>query len=84
MPSPEINTSLTVYSKNNTNHQFLRSKYNEMVSYYDGHTAMFTDASKTEAAVGSAVIYNKQRYTLKLPKHCSVYTGELTNTHERL
>ncbi len=53
-----------------------QSKYNELVSQYDGYTRIFTDGSQIGDAVGAAALVGCQVTKKRLPTGSSIFSAE--------
>jgi len=53
-----------------------QSKFNELLSQYDGYTRIFTDGSKSGEAVGSAAIVASRVCKKRLPNNSAIFTAE--------
>jgi len=53
-----------------------QSKFNELLSKYDGYTRIFTDGSKSGEAVGSAAIVASRLCKKRLPNSSSIFSAE--------
>lgn len=74
---PVINTDMIKYSKSETNHFLLRTNFKELLQKYPNYKGIYTDASKDETAVGSAVVGPNMRMLFKLHGANSIFTGEM-------
>jgi len=53
-----------------------QSKFNELLSQYDGYTHIFTYGSKSGEAVGSAAIVASRLCKKRLPNNSSIFSAE--------
>ena len=75
--SPEINTSLSIFNKNDTNHSLIKVRFQSILSNLQGYETIYTDASKTENGVAAAVVTRNETLKFKMPQYSSTFTGEL-------
>jgi len=89
MPHPHRNITLNLNSlpgfqlslhllgnKSKVTPSVYQSKFNELLSHYDGYTRIFTDGSKSGQTVGSAAIVASRLCKKRLPNNSSIFSAE--------
>ena len=75
--SPTIDLSLTSVKKNDISPDEFQSLALELINQYTGHSAFYTDGSKTEAGVGCAFVCGDVIRSFSLPAQATVFSSEL-------
>lgn len=83
LQAPDIDTTLGIFCKQEVPPNFLRSRFLELCGKYEDANFMYTDASKSTEGVGAAVITSTENYLYSLPRHSSVFTGEIYALYQR-
>ncbi|KAJ8928846.1 hypothetical protein NQ314_018531 [Rhamnusium bicolor] len=71
------NTVLTYFNKFNINHDIIIQKFHEIHNNYSEYTTIYTDASKSEEGVGSAIVTPNVTLKFRLPIESSTLTAEI-------
>ncbi|XP_072398259.1 uncharacterized protein [Diabrotica undecimpunctata] len=75
---PNVNTSLCSFNKHDTPKAVIKQLFLDIRNRNQFRKVLYTDASKNDVGVGSAVVSSFSTTKLiKLPAVCSVYTAEL-------
>jgi len=72
----EINMELAQNEKENTNPITYQEHLRKVLDNYQNCNMFFTDASKTEKGVGTAVVHHETTIKYSLPKECSIFSAE--------
>ena len=67
---------LTSQNQIRSNKQYRTQKFQQLCSKYPNHQKVYTDASKTDQAVGFAFICGNMRKKFHLPKTAFIFTAE--------
>jgi kelch-like protein 2/3 len=62
--------------KSDTPTDVFRSRFNELLSAFDGFSRIYTDGSKEEAAVAAAAVTDSAVLVKRLPDHASIFSAE--------
>lgn len=81
---PNINTHLKLYHKADSHPSAILQAFRQMCTTYINYQFIYTDASKDECGVGSAVVCPGKILQYNLPEICSNFTGELYSILEAL
>ncbi|KAL4141753.1 hypothetical protein QTP88_004330 [Uroleucon formosanum] len=71
-----VDTSLADHSKKETLNVVYKNLFNEIIDSFPSKPQIYTDASKTNSSVPTAIINGEQSISYKLPDHNSIYTAE--------
>ncbi|KAJ8980869.1 hypothetical protein NQ317_001333 [Molorchus minor] len=74
---PKIILDCTQYKKDETNEELLPTVFYTVINQYDGYNILYTDGSKVEQGVGSALTDENETYNWTLSKAASIFTAEL-------
>nr|CAH7729532.1 unnamed protein product [Callosobruchus chinensis] len=74
---PIVITELTKFSKHESPSTLIMQKFSQILNQYSSYTRIFTDASKLNGSVGTAVVTPTEIIKNKLPDSATVLTGEL-------
>ena len=80
----EVNFSLLAYNKKENNNAFLKSKFLELLPYYDGHYRIFTDGSKVDEVAAYGMHCDLGNLSTRLRNNSSIFTAELEGIHQAL
>ena len=75
--SPTVDLSLTSIKKNDTSPDEFHSLALELINQYIGHSAFYTDGSKTDAGGGCAFVCGDITRSFSLPAQATVFSSEL-------
>nr|XP_034172329.1 uncharacterized protein LOC117600695 [Osmia lignaria] len=73
---PETNVDLAKLPKNQTSSIEHRLNFQQLCNKYPNHQTIYTDASKTDQAVGAAIVTNNTTKKFHLPAASSIFTAE--------
>ncbi|XP_073976449.1 uncharacterized protein [Rhodnius prolixus] len=76
LPSARVRMDLAIFKKDDTPPVVYRQRLLELMSVYYDSRPVFTDGSKTDNGVGSAVYTDGVTLSWTLPYYASVYTAE--------
>lgn len=79
-----INDQLTLNKKSDTHPLVIKNAFTYITEQQPNTKFIYTDASKTEHGVGSAVVTPETIFKFRLPKESSIFTGELYAIHQAL
>jgi len=65
-----------LWNKSEVSPTVYQSKFNKLISQYDGFTRIFTDGCKFGEAVGSAAIVTSRSCKKRLPNNSSIFSAE--------
>nr|CAI5826955.1 unnamed protein product [Callosobruchus analis] len=65
------------HKKSSTNPAILRAIFHSIVDAYPNALCIFTDGSKTDSGVGSAIHHHENDHSWTLPTQASIHTAEL-------
>ncbi|XP_057659284.1 uncharacterized protein LOC130895758 [Diorhabda carinulata] len=74
--TPRCHTNLTGCDRDTNRHEIL-AELNRILHNYIDFNIVYTDASKSEAGVGAAVVTATESYSIKFSPHTSIFTAEL-------
>nr|CAH7751587.1 unnamed protein product [Callosobruchus chinensis] len=74
---PIVITELTKFSKHESPSTLIMQKFSQILNQYSSYTRIFTDASKPNGSVGTALVTPTVIIKNKLPDSATVLTGEL-------
>ena len=72
-----IDLSLTVFDKQETNSIIFNSHFNEILNKYPNHQKIFTDGSKRNNQTACALVHNENQILIPLPPEYSILSAEL-------
>ena len=74
---PKIHLECSHYRKRETNSTVYQSVFYEILSKYPDFMRIYTDGSKTDQGVGSAIAIEDEVRRWTLPHACSIFSAEL-------
>ena len=80
LETPEVLLNLTKLDKSSTNELVFQQCFAEFIQDYREHEQIFTDGSKSDAAVGAASVSGKdfkKVFKARLPSCSSIFSAEL-------
>ena len=80
LEAPEVRLDLTFFDKSTTNELIYQQYFGEFVQSFPDYEQIFTDGSKSDAAVGAASVTGKgfkKVFKARLPSCSSIFSAEL-------
>lgn len=76
IPHPNVRLDLTYYNKESTPRELYVQLFNTISHEYINHKQIYTDGSKIEDGVGSAIYVDGNSHMWTLPKYSSIFYAE--------
>ena len=81
--SPSVVLNLSVYDKSSTPPEIFQSEFNELKAYYSDYCHIYTDGSKQQEKVASAVVTPYGTSSFRLPDNSSIFSAETESYFSR-